>query len=277
MKLPKLLAAALLLRRPRTAVFLLPRGLFVLALLGFAALSPVYASFHLWQIDEVYSDASGTVQFVELTVNQDGENFLSGHTLASTAHTFAFGSNVGAQTANRHILLATPGYIALSGVPAADFNLGVNNFFDVTGDTLSYAAGLNTLTFGAGQLPLDGVNSLNRVFNPPTATTFTVAAKSPANFAGDGAPAVPSAPKVVIAGAKRITTTKSKIRVKGKAAGVVTKVAYRVGNKGPNKPVKGTSVWSFIAALKKGGNVISVIARGPGGASEPAKITITRK
>jgi hypothetical protein len=254
---------------------LLPRGLFILVLLGLASLSSAYATFHLWQIDEVYSDATGTVQFVELTVNEDGENFLSGHTLTSAAHTFTFSSNVAANTANRHLLLATPGYIALPGVPAADYNLGVNNFFDVTGDTLNYA-GVNTLTFTAGQLPLDGMNSLNRAFNPPTPTTFTVAAKSPMNFAEGGSPMAVSAPKVAISGAKKIVTLRSKIRIKGKATGLVTKVTYRVGKK-PAKPAAGTSVWHFTAAIQKGENVISVIAHGPGGASRPAKIIVTRK
>jgi hypothetical protein len=251
----------------------IPRGILAFALLGLAAISPARASFHLWQIVEVYSDATGTVQFIELSVNSDGENFLSGRTLTSAGHTFTFGANVSARTANHHLLLATPGYIAQSGVPAADFNLGVNNFFDVTGDTLNYA-GVNSLTFTAGQLPVDGVNSLNRAFNPATATTFTIAPMSPMNFGTT--PTEPSAPKVKISGAKQITTGLAKIQIRGKATGVVTKVTYRVGAKA-SKPARGTSSWHFTAALKLGANTISVVARGPGGASKAAKITVTRR
>jgi len=251
----------------------LRQTLLAAALLGLAALSPVHASFHLWQIDEVYSDATGTVQFIELTVTSDGESFLSGHTLTSTGHTFTFPGNVSAKTANHHLLLATPGYIALAGMPAADFNLGVNNFFATNGDTLNYA-GVNTLTFMAGQLPLDGTNSLNRIFNPPTANTFTVAPMSPTNFFDNGSP-TPAAPKIKITGPKQITTTQAKITIKGITTGAVTRVNYRIGA-GAIKHAKGTAKWHFVAPLKFGKNLVIVTAQGPGGKSAPAKITVTR-
>jgi len=251
----------------------LPQTLLAAALLGLAVLSPARASFHLWQIDEVYSDATGTVQFIELTVTSDGENFLSGHTLTSAGHTFTFPSNLPAKTANHHLLLATPGYIAQPGLPAPDYNLGVNNFFATGGDTLNYA-GVNTLTFTAGQLPLDGTNSLNRAFNPPTATTFTVAPMSPTNFSNNGTP-TPDAPRVKITGPKQITTSKAKITIKGTATGAVTRVTYRIGA-GATRHAKGTAKWHFVASLKIGKNLITVTAQGPGGKSTPAKITVTR-
>jgi len=243
-------------------------------LLGLAALSSARASFHLWQIDEVYSDASGTVQFIELTVTSDGENFLSGRTLASAGHTFTFPSNLPAKTANHHLLLATPGYIALAGVPAADFNLGVNNFFDTSGDTLNYA-NVNTLTFTSGQLPLDGTNSLNRAFNPPTPTTFSVAAKSPTNFSANGS-TTPGAPTLKITGPRQLTTRQAKITIKGTTTGAVARVNYRIGS-GPTRHARGTANWSFIAVLKPGKNLITVTAQGAAGNSAPAKITVTRK
>ena len=250
------------------------RSILALSLLGVAWTPPAYASFHLWQIDEVYSDATGTVQFVELTVASDGENVLSGHTLTSSGHTFTFPANLPKNTANHHLLLATPGYIALPGMPAADFNLGANSFFDVNGDTLDYA-GVNSLTFTAGQLPVDGANSLNRAFNPATPTTFTVAPMSPTNFS-TAPPPVPAAPKIKITGPKLLSTGKSRVTVRGKATGSVASVVYRIGAKA-FKPAIGTAAWHFVAALKKGKNIITVIARGDGGASARAKITITRE
>ncbi|MDD5198510.1 MAG: hypothetical protein PHC88_01790 [Terrimicrobiaceae bacterium] len=249
------------------------RGILLSTLLAAAALSPARATFHLWQIIEVYSDATGTVQYVELTTNSPDEDLLAGHTFKSSTNTFTFGGNLSGSTAGRHLLLATPGYFALPGVPPADFNLGKNNFFNVNGDTLDYA-GVNTLTFTAGQLPLDGTNSLNRAFNPPTPTTFTVAAMSPMNFGVNSS--TPSAPKVTIRGPSEVTTEKEKLVIRGKAKGIVTSVKFRVGRRGAFKPATGSTSWHFIAALKPGKNLITVIARGPGGNSTPVKITVIR-
>jgi hypothetical protein len=89
-------------------------------------------------------------------------------------------------------------------------------------------------------------------------------------------PPTPSALKVKIAGAKQIVTGKSKVTIKGTATGDVTGVTYRIGAKAP-RPAMGTTTWHFVAALKKGQNLITVIAHGPGAASAPAKIAITRK
>lgn len=122
------------------------------------------ATFHLWKIDEIYSNASGTVQFIELSDVEDGETKLNNITLSSGSHTFTFPGNLpdGTPTAGHHMLLATPGYIALKGVTPADFSLGINNFFSTAGDTLNYAAGLDTVTFSTANLPTDGLNSSNR-------------------------------------------------------------------------------------------------------------------
>jgi serralysin len=154
-------------------------GLMSVAWLLFAG--PAFASFHLYQIDEIFSDATGTVQFIELFTTSSGQNFLTGHTLTSGGNTVTFGSDLIGDTANSHVLLATPGYYALSGVPPADFNLGVNQFFNIAGDTIDYA-GVNSLSFTSGQLPLDGLNSLNRAFN---SSALTTAPNSPQDFAGN--------------------------------------------------------------------------------------------
>jgi hypothetical protein len=81
------------------------------------------------------------------------------------------------------LLLATPGSFALSGVPPANYSLGVNNFFDTTGDTLTFAEGLDTLAFGSGAVPLDSLNSLVRT-SPVTNSPVTTAVNSPTNVAG---------------------------------------------------------------------------------------------
>ena len=145
---------------------------------------PALATFHLWQIIKVYSNASGTVQFVELFTTQPGQELLSGHIIASNAHSFMVPTDLPATanhtTANQHFLLATPGYFALQGVPPADYNLGVNNFFNTNGDSLNWA-GVNTFAFSSGQLPTDGVHEAERAFN---STAITIGIDAPTNFAG---------------------------------------------------------------------------------------------
>ena len=57
----------------------------------------VEAAFHLWQIQEVFTNASGSVQFIELWDNNPGETFMAGKTVTatvgSTTKTFAFPSD----------------------------------------------------------------------------------------------------------------------------------------------------------------------------------------
>jgi hypothetical protein len=84
-----------------------------------------------------------------------------------------------------------------------------------------------------------------------------------------------AAPTVKISGKAKVTATKSKLAIKGTATGSVTSVTYMVGkSKGT---AKGTTAWNFTAKLKRGKNVVTVTAHGPGGASATAKITVTLK
>ena len=143
------------------------------------------ASFHLWRIVEVYSNASGTVQFIEMQTDTGGQTLMKSANadFATNGHTYFFDHDLVGDTTNKKMLLATPGYDALAGVPAADYHLGVNNFFNPAGDTLNFD-GFNTLTFSAGQLPTNGTQALYRAFNPPTQSTFTIGTNQATNFAG---------------------------------------------------------------------------------------------
>ena len=146
-----------------------------------ATTSLAQAAFHLWKIDEVYSNASGSVQFIELSASTNGgQQFVGGQSISSssTGRSFTFPANLPGDTTNKHFLLATPGYFALTGVPAADYNLGVNNFFNITGDTINFA-NVNTLAFTAGQMPTNGLNSLNRAYG---SSSFSVGSNSPTDF-----------------------------------------------------------------------------------------------
>src|SRR5262245_2706241 len=71
------------------------------------------AAFHLWQIREIYTDSSGTYQFVELFCPSSGQTFLNNQSITVTpagggaAHTFTLTSNLGSDTLNHALLLST--------------------------------------------------------------------------------------------------------------------------------------------------------------------------
>lgn len=143
------------------------------------------ATFDQWIFAELFSNASGTVQFIEMADSFDGETFLQGISVQSGGHTFTFPSNLplGTPTAGHRLLLATPGYFELSGVPPADYNLGVNGFFDPSGDTLVFSGGLDSIAFNAAQLPIDDLLALVRE-TPTRGAPISTAVNSPTNVTG---------------------------------------------------------------------------------------------
>jgi hypothetical protein len=154
--------------------------------------APALAGSHLWRFNEVFSNADGTIQFIELEecCGAANETALSGKWVRSdsTGNQYNFPANLPAgTTANKHILLATAGFAALPGAPAPD-HIIPDGFFDINGDTLrywNYAAAV--WTFGAGDLPTDGINSL--------ANDLSTGCNSPTNFA---APANTEGPYVQV-------------------------------------------------------------------------------
>jgi serralysin len=150
----------------------------VLALtLGLAR--PASASFHTFGVNEVYSNASGTIQYIELheRLGADGEGFFNGVTLTSNSKTYTFPSDLPDQsTANKFVLLATAGYSAIPGVPPANFSIPAN-FFNPTGDSLNYGFGSDLISFGP--VPANSQQSLNR-----SGTAMVAGANTPTNLAG---------------------------------------------------------------------------------------------
>jgi hypothetical protein len=142
-----------------------------------AVASPARAAFHLWKINEIYSNADGSVQFVELMDQFNGENFLGSLKFQSTTHTFTFPANLpSSNTAGKRVLIATPGFASLPGAVTPDYTFPSANFLSTIADNLNFAGGLDTVVFGAGQLPTDGLKSIDRNKNLLT--------NSPTNFAG---------------------------------------------------------------------------------------------
>jgi len=132
----------------------------LVGLLVFTCSHRAEATFHLWQISQVYSSSSGTVQYVDfvLPFTFDDESFLTGHQLSAglNSNSMLFGSNLpSVPVTGQHFLVATPGFAAIAGV-TPDYTFPVAPFFNRNGDTLNYAF-IDSFTFPA--LPLDGVNA----------------------------------------------------------------------------------------------------------------------
>src|SRR5262245_56974445 len=89
-----------------------------------------------WEVEEVYSNSDGSVQFVELSTTAPLQNNLQDGLITVTwpggSNVFLFGTNVVGDTTDRHLLLATAGFDQLCGGVASDFTLlpdTPDNFF----------------------------------------------------------------------------------------------------------------------------------------------------
>ncbi len=148
------------------------------ALLLVAALACVSASasFHLFSMNELYSSADGSVQFLEITALAPGQEFVAGHTLrvqqGGSTHSFTFPSNLPGDTSGRRMLIGTQSFAAL-GVATPDFTVPDRFFFTGSG-SITYAEGADIWSYA--NLPSDGTSSLLR--------DGTTARNSPQDFGG---------------------------------------------------------------------------------------------
>lgn len=151
-------------------------------LLSLAGL-PAMAGSHSWRINEIFSNADGTVQFVELKecCGMNNETFIGDKWVSSlvTKNSFVFPDNLGCCTANKHLLLATAEFAALPGAPSPDYIIPAG-FLAIDGDALDYYF-YDTFTFGRGELPTDCVTSLH---DGGAEANFT-GPNSPTNFADE--------------------------------------------------------------------------------------------
>lgn len=159
----------------------------IVILLGVAG--SAHATFHLWKIDEIYSNADGSVQFIELRALSGGQQFLAGHTITSSQGTqtrsFTFPSDLPRDSANRKFLIGTQGFAALN-VVAPDYIVpdgfvftsnGAINFADA--DFLSYTS---LPTTGGLSINDSGATAVNSPENFAGATGTVAAAPSPLNY-----------------------------------------------------------------------------------------------
>ena len=135
----------------------------LLPLLSLLAGQPALAASHQWRFNELFSNADGTIQFIEMQecCGFTGETSLSSKWILAVHvdHKYTFRSNLTGNTANKYLLLATQGLADTPGAPAPDFIIP-NGFLPLNGDTLEYAPYYDTATRIYGALPQDGISSL---------------------------------------------------------------------------------------------------------------------
>ena len=162
-------------------------GAVLLVAAGFIVPLTANASFHFWKFDEVFSNAAGTQQYIEMSDSVNGEQFLfsdGGVQIMSNSHTYTvphdlpFPGAVGHDTANQHLLFATTGFFPGGLTP--DFTLPAG-FFSTGADVLHYTSNgdftYDTMTYSS--LPTDGVNSryqtagtTSQITGPATPSSF---------------------------------------------------------------------------------------------------------
>jgi len=125
------------------------------------AASVASARFHLFTIEQIYSNADGTVQFIVLTTCCHGEDRWAGQILISSGpgpiKEFQFPSNLPSDlTGNRRVLIATQGFAAL-GIVTPDYVIP-NGFLQIPNGTVDFA-GVNQVTYAG--LPNDGVKAID--------------------------------------------------------------------------------------------------------------------
>ena len=142
-----------------------------------AAALPAAATFHLWSISEIFSNADGSVQFIEFSTSTGGQEFLAGHGLTASGgpaatRSFTFPGNLPGDTTGRRFLVGTTGFAAL-GIVSPDYVVP-NGFLFPGGGTIDFGEGADIWNYPA--MPTNGQLSLNR--------SGTTAVNSPQNFAG---------------------------------------------------------------------------------------------
>jgi hypothetical protein len=173
------------------------------AVLVFTALllaGRAHAFYQGWVINEVYSNADGSIQFVELRALFSSQHVLAnGATLIArdtnaASHVYVFTSDLpSSMTFAKTMLLATPDFATQPGAVTPDFIIPPNFLFFPAG-SLQYpdAEGNEFMTYT--NLPADGVASLVRSGGDELVYSAT---NSPRNFAGQTGSVRPSSVRLL--------------------------------------------------------------------------------
>jgi uncharacterized repeat protein (TIGR01451 family) len=196
--------------------------------------APLNADVENWVVNEIFICANGSEQFVELrnptpAIDQFefGEEQIITTNLANTEtniFTFPDGTDLSPPTDFKTLLVATDGFSSLPGGVTPDFILPDNFLFSGGGMVRFEPAALDSVSYGAGQLPSDGLNSLNR-----QGAGLISGPNSPRNYAGQtGSVSCPPPPPP----APNLTLTKTADSAGIVEAGVVLSYTITVGNSG---------------------------------------------
>ncbi|CAN5392343.1 hypothetical protein BH11PLA2_BH11PLA2_23460 [soil metagenome] len=163
------------------------------ALVLIAMTSPAQAAFHLWGISEVYTNSTGSLQFIEFSTGFSSQQFVSGQIIhfrnaANTADvsTLTLPSDLPSDTLNKRFLVGTSGLQAAAGV-TPDFIMP-NGSLILPSAAISFF-GTNSGTY---TLPTDG--NLSRIWQSGTQVN------NPTNFAGVTGHVVVPEPTTLTAG-----------------------------------------------------------------------------
>ena len=154
-----------------------------------SCISTAHATFHSWEISELYSNADGSIQFIELFESKgDNDSHLLfsdnppaqlSSTDGSITHLMTFPNDLPSNlTASRFFLIATAGFQGLAGAVTPDYIMS-DGFLFPGGGTVDFGLGVSEIIHGV--LPTDGFSSLTVDFNTGEIITGT---NTPTNFAG---------------------------------------------------------------------------------------------
>jgi len=159
------------------------KKIITLLVFSISCTSTAHATFHSWEINELYSNVDGSIQFIELFESKgDNDSDLLLTDNAQLSSTDGLITNLMASfpndlpstlTANKFFLIATTGFAGLDGAVTPDYILP-DEFLFTGGGTVDF--GLDVSSIAHGALPIDGILS----FNADGSTGIN----SPTNFAG---------------------------------------------------------------------------------------------
>ena len=172
--------------------FLLTISGLVLVAAGVSAGEPT-----TYNISEIFSTPDGSFQFIELeeSSNDNSRSDFKDLELRSGKNTYVFPANLPSLfTARDSVLIATQGVADLLSEQknpiSPDFILP-DQFFDPTGDTITFPASGVERTIGQGELPLNGFESLAAITSAGSAPLMPAPASPTAFDSRNGSTGIP--------------------------------------------------------------------------------------
>ena len=137
------------------------------------------SAFDAWEIEEIFSNYDGSIQYIKLSTASENQQNLAGHEIraldgsGAPLQNFLFPSSLSGSTANRSVLIGTSAFSELTQL-AVDYQLP-DGFLPLDGGTVQLPE-IDSLTYQRTQLPRNGSQALR--------ADGTISAAMPANFAG---------------------------------------------------------------------------------------------